>query len=62
VKFLRRCLEHAMGELAHEHERELDSRPARVEDLLIKDSTVVRLHAALATKWLVTRSRKVAPG
>jgi len=62
VKFLKRCLEHAMGELAHEPGRELDPRLARFEDLLLKDSTVVRLHAALATKWPVTRSRKVAAG
>lgn len=62
VRFLKRCLEHAMGELAHEPGRALDPRLARFEDLLIKDSTVVRLHAALATKWPVTRSRKVAAG
>jgi putative transposase len=51
-----------MAELAHEPGRELDPRLARFEDLLIKDSTVVRLHAALASKWPVTRARKVAAG
>ncbi len=61
-RFLKRCLEHALAELAHEPGRELDPRLARFEDLLIKDSTVVRLHAALATKWPATRSRKVAAG
>lgn len=61
-RFLKRCLEHAITELAHEPGRELDPRLAAFEDILIKDSTVVRLHASLATKWPATRSRKVAAG
>lgn len=61
-KFLRRCLEHALGELAHDRGRELDPRLAAFEDILIKDSSVVRLHASLATKWPAARSRKVAAG
>jgi IS4 transposase len=61
-KFLKRCLEHALGELAHEPGRELDPKLARFEDLLLKDSSVVRLHASLAKKWPATRSRKVAAG
>ncbi|MGI0128926.1 MAG: IS4 family transposase [Thermoplasmata archaeon] len=61
-KFLKRCLEHALGELAHEPGRTLDPRLATFEDILVKDSTVVRLHASLATKWPATRSRKVAAG
>lgn len=61
-KFLQRCLEHALGELAHEPGRELDERLARYEDLLLEDSTVIRLHASLAKKWPATRSKKVAAG
>jgi putative transposase len=61
-KFLKRCLEHALGELAHEPGRELDPKLAAFEDIFIKDSTVVRLHASLATKWPATRSRKIAAG
>jgi IS4 transposase len=61
-KFLKRCLEHAISELAHEPGRELDPKLARFEDLLLKDSSVVRLHASLAKKWPATRSRKVAAG
>ena len=61
-KFLKRCLEHALSELAHEPGRELDPKLARFEDLLLKDSSVVRLHASLAKKWPATRSRKVAAG
>lgn len=61
-KFLKRCLEHARSELAHEPGRELDPKLARFEDLLRKDSSVVRLPASLAKKWPATRSRKVAAG
>jgi putative transposase len=61
-KFLKRCLEHALGELAHEPGRDLDPKLAAFEDIVIKDSSVVRLHASLATKWPATRSRKVAAG
>ena len=61
-KFLRQCLEYALGELAHEPGRALDPKLAAFEDIVIKDSSVVRLHASLATKWPATRSRKVAAG
>jgi len=62
-EFLRLCLQHAISELPREPGRELDPRlKAFVEDVVIKDSSVVRLHASLATKWPATRSRKVAAG
>ncbi|MGI0129592.1 MAG: IS4 family transposase [Thermoplasmata archaeon] len=61
-KFLKQCLEWALAELAHEPGRELDPKLAAFDDLLLKDSSVVRLHASLATKWPATRSRKVAAG
>ena len=61
-KFLKRCLEYALAELAHESGRELDPKLAAFEDIVIKDSSAVRLHASLATKWPATRSRKVAAG
>jgi len=61
-KFLKQCLEHALSELAHEPGRELDPKLASFEDLLLKDSSLVRLHASLAKKWPATRSRKVAAG
>ncbi len=34
-KFLKRCLEHALGELAHEPGRELDPKLAAFEDIFI---------------------------
>ena len=62
-EFLRLCLQHAIAQLPREPGRELDPRlKAFVEDVVIKDSSVVRLHASLATKWPATRSRKVAAG
>ena len=61
-KFLKRCLEYALAELAHDSGRELDPKLAAFEDIVIKDSSVVRLHASLATKWPATHSRKVAAG
>jgi hypothetical protein len=54
-KFLKRCLEYALAELAHESGRELDPKLAAFEDIGIKDSSVVRLHASLAAKWPATR-------
>ncbi len=62
-EFLRRCLQYALAELPREPGRDLDPRLRQfVEDVVIKDSTVVRLHASLATKFPATRSRKVAAG
>ncbi len=61
-QFLRRCLAHALAELARDSRRDLDPRLAAFDDILSKDSSVVRLHASLATKWPATRSRKVAAG
>ena len=51
------------SELAREPGRELDPRlRAFVQDVVIKDSGVVRVHASLATKFPATRSRKAAAG
>ncbi len=62
-EFLRRCLQVALANLPQEPGRELDPRLKRIaEDVVIKDSSVVRLHASLATKFPATRSRKVAAG
>jgi IS4 transposase len=61
--FLRRCLAVAIANLPQEPGRELNPRlKAFVQDVVIKDSSVVRLHASLATKFPATRSRKVAAG
>jgi IS4 transposase len=42
--------------------RVLKEKLAGFKDLVIQDSTIVRLHKNLAKKWPATRSRKVAAG
>ena len=49
-----------MAELVHDPGREPDPKLAAFDDIFLKDSTGVRLHASLATKWPVTRVRKLA--
>ena len=47
---------------AQEPSRTLSDRLSPFEDVLIQDSTIVRLNAKLAKIWPATRSRKVAAG
>lgn len=62
-RFLQRCLQVALANLPQEPGRELDPRlKAIADDVVIKDSSVVRLHASLATHFPATRSRTVAAG
>ena len=62
VKFLRACVELALQQMARETNRTLTSKMKWVDDILIQDSTVVRLSAALMKKYPATRSRKNAAG
>ncbi|MDJ1421944.1 MAG: IS4 family transposase [Candidatus Methanoperedens sp.] len=62
VIFLKLCVTHAIEHLAHEQNRVLGEKIARFRDVLIQDSTIVRLHKALAKKWPAARSRTVAAG
>ncbi len=62
VAFLKACVAHAVEQLAHEQNRVLSEKISRFQDVLIQDSTIVRLHKALAKKWPATRSRTVAAG
>ncbi|MGQ0535229.1 MAG: IS4 family transposase [Methanobacteriota archaeon] len=62
VKFLYRCVLHALEELSKLAARPLAERLRRFKDVLIQDSTIIRLHAKLAKKWPATRARKVAAG
>jgi len=55
VDFLRRCVAHALGQLATDPGREMGERLKDFSDILVKDSSVVRLHASLATKFPATR-------
>ena len=62
VVFLRECVAHGLEYLAQEPSRTLSERLSPFKDVLIQDSTVVRLHEKLAKIWPATRSRKVAAG
>lgn len=62
VRFLRLCVAYALTQLKETDGRLLAKRLSVFEDVLIKDSSVVRLHAKLARFWPATRSRKIAAG
>jgi putative transposase len=62
VEFLHQCVIHGIEELAKEPGRNLSKKLERFEDVLIQDSTIVRLHSCLAEKFPAARTRKVAAG
>lgn len=62
VKFLKGCVLHALNQTANDAVRQLDEKVKIFKDILIKDSTIIRLHEVLASKWPAVRSRKVAAG
>lgn len=62
VAFLRECVIRGIEELAQQPERKLHTELSQFKDILIQDSTIVRLHEALAKKWPAVRTRKVAAG
>jgi putative transposase len=51
-----------MEELAKEPGRKLSKKLENFKDVLIQDSTIVRLHSSLADKFPAARSRTVAAG
>jgi putative transposase len=62
VEFLHQCAIHGIEELAKEPGRNLNKKLERFKDVLIQDSTIVRLHSSLADKFPAVRARKVAAG
>jgi IS4 transposase len=62
VVFLRECVARGLEYLAQEPSRTLNERLSPFEDVLIQDSTIVRLHEKLSKIWPATRSLKVAAG
>jgi IS4 transposase len=62
VKFLRECVIHGIEHISQEPSRILGKRLASFRDVMIQDSTIIRLHESLADKWPATRSKKVAAG
>src|SRR5674476_374490 len=62
VEFLHQCVIHGIEELAKEPGRKLSKKLKNFQDVLIQDSTIVRLHSSLADKFPAARSRTVAAG
>jgi IS4 transposase len=62
VAFLKACVLHGIEHLGQETNRRLSTKLRRFEDLLIQDSTIIRLHEKLAKRWPAARTRKVAAG
>jgi IS4 transposase len=62
VAFLKQCVVRGIEALAQQPSRKLESKLAGFKDLLIQDSTIVRLHKALSDKWPASRARTVAAG
>jgi putative transposase len=62
VAFFKACFARGLEYVAQAPGRALKERLARFQDLLVVDSTIVRLHKALAKKWPAVRARGVAAG
>ena len=62
VEFLHQCVIHGIQELAKNSQVELGKKLQNFEDILIQDSTIIRLHKSLADKFPAARSRTVAAG
>jgi IS4 transposase len=62
VDFLKVCVTHAIEQLALEQNKVLSEKLSKFKDVLIQDSTIIRLHKSLAKKWPAARSKTVAAG
>ena len=62
VEFLKLCVTHAIEQLAQEQNKVLSEKLAKFKDVLIQDSTIIRLHKSLSKKFPAARSRTVAAG
>jgi len=65
VAFLQACVQRGISKLSELSElkgRQLSDRLDRFEDLLIQDSTIIRVHEKLADNWPAARCKKVAAG
>jgi IS4 transposase len=62
VAFLKLCVTHAIEQLAMEQNKVLNEKISKFKDVMIQDSTIIRLHKSLAKKFPAARSRTVAAG
>lgn len=61
-KFLKECVIHALEYQAQEPGLKLGTKLKNFKDILIQDSTIIRLHESLAKLWPAARSKKAAAG
>ena len=62
VEFLRECVLHAIEFQAQQQSRVLGEKLNCFKDIIIQDSSIIRLHESLANLWPATRSTRVAAG
>ena len=62
TEFFKVSVSHAIEQLAQEQNHILNEKLSQFNDVLIQDSSIVRLHESLSKKWPATRTRKVAAG
>ncbi len=62
VAFLKQCVVRGIENITEQPGRKLQLKLSQFKDLLIQDSTIVRLHRTLAKKWPASRTRTVAAG
>jgi IS4 transposase len=62
VEFLRECVLHAIEFQAQQQSRVLGEKLNGFKDIIIQDSSIIRLHESLANLWPATRSTRVAAG
>lgn len=62
VNYLHACVLHGIENITQNPNRILKDKLDRFKDLVIQDSTVIRLHEKLADKWPATRTKKIAAG
>ena len=62
VEFLRECVLHAIEFQAQQQSRVLGEKLNGFKDIIIQDSSIIRLHESLSDLWPATRSTRVAAG
>ena len=62
AEFLKLCVTHVIEQLALEQNKVLNEKLTNFKDVLIQDSTIIRLHKSLAKKYPAARSKTVAAG
>ena len=62
VNFLHACVLHGLEKITQKPNRVLKDKLTGFKDLVIQDSTIIRLHEKLARIWPATRTKKVAAG